>query len=168
MTNIAPNQHIATTITPATTKSPSMGILTNKYMAIKINRPDNTANDESIMAIIQAIFKSILKAAPEAQIIAPETNKLLEPITRKQGNIPDSIETRVIRRYVHKGSLTKDYFHGLIHLSTPQPMDILGNDQKRGFNKTPHHLIFIPCELWDITGGHGGSVVWYNGSGKSS
>ena len=29
MTNIAPNQHIATTITPATTKSPSMEILTN-------------------------------------------------------------------------------------------------------------------------------------------
>jgi hypothetical protein len=106
---VAPSQHIAITITPARTNSPSMGILTNKYIAIKINRTDNTANDESIMAIIQSIFKAILKAAPAAQIIAPETNKLLDPITRKQGNIPDSIETRVIRRYVHKDSLTKDY-----------------------------------------------------------
>ena len=133
MTDIAPNKHIAITITPATTKSPSMGILTNKYIAIKINRTDNTANDESIMAIIRAIFKSILKAAPE-------TNKLLDPITRKQGNIPDSIETRVIRRYVHKGSLTKDYFHGLIHLSTPQPMDILGNDKIQKV-LTKHHTV---------------------------
>ena len=119
---VAPSQHIAITITPARTNSPSMGILTNKYIAIKINRTDNTANDESIMAIIRAIFKSILKAAPE-------TNKLLDPITRRQGNISDSIETRVIRRYVHKGSLTKDYFHGLIHSSTPQPMDILGKEK---------------------------------------
>ena len=121
------------------------------------------------MAIIRAVFKAILKAAPEAQIITPETNKLLDPITRRQGNISDSIETRVIRRYVHKGSLTKDYFHGLIHLSTPQPMDILGNEKiQKGFDKTPLCLIFISCKLQDITGGHGGSVVWYNGSGKSS
>ena len=81
------------------------------------------------MAIIRAIFKAILKAAPEAQIIAPETNKLLDPITKKQGNVPDSIETRVIRRFVHQALLTKDYFHGLLHVSIPQPMDILGNDK---------------------------------------
>ena len=92
------------------------------------------------MAIIRAVFKAILKAAPEAQIITPETNKLLDPITRRQGNISDSIETRVIRRYVHKGSLTKDYFHGLIHLSTPQPMDILGNEKVQKV-LTKHHTV---------------------------
>ena len=45
MTDIAPNKHIAITITPATTKSPSMVILINKYIAIKINRTDNTHSE---------------------------------------------------------------------------------------------------------------------------
>ena len=81
---------------------------------------DNTANDKSIMAaIIRALLMAILKEAPSVQIIAPVTSKLLDPITRKQGNIPASIETRVIRHYMHKGAFTKDYFHGLLHLQTP-------------------------------------------------
>ena len=80
---------------------------------------DNTANDESIMAIIWAFLKAILNEVPSVQIIAPVTSKLLDLITRKQGNIPASIETRVIRHYMHKGAFTKDYFHGLLHLQTP-------------------------------------------------
>ena len=90
---------------------------------------DNTANDESIMAIIQPLLKAILKEVPSVQIIALVTSKLLDPITRKQGNIPASIETRIIRRYVHKGALTKDNFHGLLHLQTPKPLDIFGNNK---------------------------------------
>ena len=78
---------------------------------------DNTANDESIMAIIQPLLKAILKEVPSVQIIALVTSKLLDPITRKQGNIPASIETRVIRHYVHKGVLTKDYYFICKHLS---------------------------------------------------
>ena len=90
---------------------------------------DNTANDESIMAIIQPLLKAILKEVPSVQIIAPVTSKLLDPITRKQGNIPASSETRIIRGYVQKGALTKDSFHVLLHLQTPQPLDIFGNNK---------------------------------------
>ena len=114
-----------------TTNPHSLAKQNNQYIAIKINRMDNTANDESIMVIIQALLKAILKEeVPSVQIIALVTSKLLDPITRKQGNIPASIETRIIRRYVHKGALTKDNFHGLLHLvQTPKPLDIFGNNK---------------------------------------
>ena len=81
------------------------------------------------MAMIRALLKDILKEVPSVQIIAPVTSKLLDPITRKQGNIPASSETRIIRGYVQKGALTKDSFHVLLHLQTPQPLDIFGNNK---------------------------------------
>jgi hypothetical protein len=46
---------------------------------------DNTANDESIMVIIQALLKAILKEeVPSVQIIALVTSKLLDPSYHKK------------------------------------------------------------------------------------
>ena len=111
-------QHCDPPYTLTTTNPHSLAKQYIQNIAIKINRMDNTANDESIMAIIQALLKAILNKVPSVQIIAPVTSKLLDPITRKQGNIPASIETRIIRRcYVHKVALPKDNFHGWLTAS---------------------------------------------------
>ena len=122
-------QHCDLSYTLATTNPHSLAKQNDQYIAIKINCMDNTANNESVMAIIRALLKAILNKVPSVQIIAPVTSKLLNPITRKQGNIPASSETRIIRGYVQKGALTKDSFHVLLHLQTPQPLDIFGNNK---------------------------------------
>ena len=54
-------QHCDPPYTLTTTNPHSLAKQYIQNIAIKINRMDNTANDESIMAIIQALLKAILK-----------------------------------------------------------------------------------------------------------
>ena len=66
-------------------------------------------------------MKSILKATSSIQIFPQRGNIEMPIITRNNSSLPKSIETKAIRKYIHKGHMNAGKFFGVIkveHLST--------------------------------------------------
>lgn len=96
------------------------------FVSFKIAQSDESASDTSIMTIVRATIKAILKTERDINIIAPTIQNQPPMITRKNGCIPAAEETKLIRQYIHKGIMTKEAFHGILSIEKePILLDLL-------------------------------------------
>jgi len=90
------------------------------YYDIHICREGHN-NDEELMAIARAMMKPVLKATSRRQIYPLAGNIEMPIIIRNNSSLPKSIETKAIRKHIHKGNMNAGKFFGVIkveHLST--------------------------------------------------
>ena len=77
----------------------------------------NKDKDKTIMAVVCAMMKALLKSTTKLEITSQEHEIELPIITRTSSTLPNALETRVIRKYIHKGNITHGNFSGVIKAS---------------------------------------------------
>ncbi len=82
------------------------------YLLFKINRIDDSYGDESLMNLVRSLFKAILKSCNRVSIQAPPQSNLPAIVDNYQ--LPKKSATNSIRRYIHFGRMTNNFFSGKI------------------------------------------------------
>ena len=77
------------------------------------------------MAIARAMMKSILKATSSIQIYPQAGNIEMPIIIHNNNSLPKSIETKAIRKYIHKGNINAGKIFGVIKIEHLSTADIL-------------------------------------------
>lgn len=94
------------------------------YLDFRITR-DHHSNDETIMTIVQATLKALLKSTPKMKILPQEQAKDMPIISHFNGTLPQAIDTRAIRKYVHKGNMNASNFFGILKIQHKSMDEIL-------------------------------------------
>ena len=75
---------------------------------------EEISTDESLMTIVCALMKSLLKSTTHMFIQPPDHEDILPVITHTNSMLPKSVDTKLIRQYINKGNTYGNYFFGVI------------------------------------------------------
>jgi len=71
---------------------------------------EEISTDESLMTIVCASMKLLLKSTTHMFIQPPDHEDILPVITHTNSMLPKSVDTKLIRQYINKGNTYGNYF----------------------------------------------------------